>query len=143
MKGLKVNTRAVSVLELVLAFSLLGLLFLFVLNLLPTTGLVERRAQHQSAAANYAREINDFCATRDFGMLADGTYDDANRGPFGDLLAARTLDDTVVLSATVVIEPVNPIPRNRLLRARITVSWPERGGDRSVTTERRVSAVLK
>lgn len=128
---------------MVLALAILGLISLFVLNLLPSSALVNRRAEHQTAAAGWVRELVDFASATDFDQFRNGTYDQTSPGPFQTLLSDRRLGDTVVLSAQAVVSRVDTIPRNRLLRLQVTVSWDERGRRLSVTTERRIAAVLK
>ncbi len=135
--------RGVSLLEMVLALAILGLIGLFLMNLLPSAALVNRRAEHQTAAAGWARELVDFAAATDFDQFRNGTYDKNNPGPFDTLLADRTQGDTVVLSAQAEVSRVPGVPRRRLFKLRVTVSWNERGRALSVTTERRFSAVLK
>lgn len=136
--------RGLSLLEVVLSASLIGLIFIFLLNIFPASMLGVRQAEHRLAAQAQAQRLLDEASARGFDRLGvNGDYTASNPGPFAGIIDDQKSEDGVVLSSRVVVSDVNPIPRNRLARVRVLVTWTERERPQVVTREIQVSALRR
>lgn len=132
-----------SLVETILAVSLVGLIIVFLLGLLPSSGFMVRQAEQQLSASSYAEEILAELGSVPFSTLkgALGTLSPDSPGFLGDKLSLRRLSDSTVLAPEVALSPVDP--PNRLVQAVVTVRWRSGQRDRSVRLLRRYSSVLR
>ncbi len=136
--------RGFSLIEVILSASLLGLIFLFLLGVLPSTGLMVRRAEHQREATNLAQLLIAQAEATSFEQLenlAGQTLDRNNPALFGELLDPAPLADATRLEPVVTIERMPPV--DRLLQMRVTVSWQVGPRTHQVTMLRQLSSVRR
>lgn len=135
--------RAMSLVEAIIALSLVGLIFLFLLGLLPSSAFVVRRSEQQLAALSYAEEIIARLSSLPFeGLKASlGTLSPDSAGILAGHLEKRRLEDDTLLVPEVVLGSVSPV--NRLLEARVKVSWQSNHKELQITMFRRFSSILR
>ncbi len=132
-----------SLVEVILAVSLIGLIILFLFGLLPSTGMMVRQGERQVAAVTYAKEILAELESQPFGALkgAVGTLTPSSPGILSGVLEERRMPDETLLKPTVTITSVPPV--DHLVQASVKVEWPGRGKTNDLLIVRRFSAVLK
>ena len=132
-----------SLVEMILAVSLVGLIVLFLLGLLPSSGFLVRQAEHQVSATNYAEEIMAELGSLPFEVLKRGvgTLTPENPGVLGNRLEERKLLDSTLLRPEVIIASVDP--PNRLIQASVTIRWSTGQRNPSFRLVRRFSSVLR
>ncbi|MEW6278458.1 MAG: hypothetical protein AB1758_07555 [Candidatus Eremiobacterota bacterium] len=139
--------RGMSLAELILTATLLALIFIFLLNILPTTMMSIRQAEHRIRASAVAQAILDECASGPFRDLqANATYIPGSPGPLGAMLGRQDLrmDDGVVLQPTLEVSAgAAGVPRDRLARVRVIVTWQERGRQLRVIRELKISCLQR
>ena len=134
--------RGVSLVEVVMAASLLSLVMLFLFNIIPASAIATRGAEHRLAADSLAQSVLDQAASLPFGSLVDGTYDAASPGLLG--LADQRLEDGTLLVVRATISPSpGGAPRTRLLLVRVEVTWRERTRNPVLVRELQLSAVRR
>lgn len=110
--------RGVSLVEVIVAVTLLALVGVFVLNLLPTSALAVRQAEHRIAAVQLSQSLLAEAALGPYDALALGEQD----------LPPVPLDDQVVLKPVrqvmAVTGPHAEDPAH-VRRVRIVVRWTE------------------
>lgn len=130
--------RGVSLVEVIVAVSLLSLVGVFVLNILPTSALAVRQAEHRVAAVQLCQSLLAEAALEPFDSLAMGEQ----------ALPPLTLDDQVVLKPVrQVMAVAGPQPEDpdQVRRVRIVVRWTEARNTRTqeVWQEQWVSRVRR
>ncbi len=132
-----------SLVETILAVSLVGLIILFLLGLLPSSGFLVRQAEQQLSATNYAEEIMAELGSVPFAVLKGGvgTLTAQSPGFLAGKLEDRALADSTVLRPEVVIASVDP--PNRLVQATVTIRWSSGRREPSFRMVRRFSSVLR
>lgn len=135
--------QAMSLVEAIIALSLVGLIFLFLLGLLPSSAFVVRRSEQQLAALSYAEEIIARLSSLPFEELKAslGTLSPDSAGILTGHLEKRRLEDDTLLVPEVVLGSVNPV--SRLLQAKVKVSWRSNHKDLQITVFRRFSSILR
>lgn len=117
--------RGVSLLELVVAISLLYLVVTFVLQLLPTNLYFMIRSQSRLVADNLAGSELQTQVHRPFSDLTIGLSQN---------LPEVTLNSKVYTSQLEVLAAASE-DKNHLRLVRITVSWQDRGATRNLVRE--------
>lgn len=133
-------------LELIFTATLLALVFMVMLNLVPTAMMSVRQGEHRVAANALAQAIVDECETMHFRHLqADRTYIPGSPGAVGAMLTrqARDLEDGTVLEPTLEVAGLPGYNRRSIAHLRLTIAWQEKTGRRSLTREMDVSSVLR
>jgi hypothetical protein len=136
--------RGASLIEIILAVSLVGLIILFLFGLLPSTGLLTRQAEHQVSANQYAKELTARLGSVSFSTLkaAEGApLTPSAPGFLGPSLEVRKLSDTTLLTPEVTIQSVPPV--DRLVQATIVVRWKTGRRNKEHRIVRRYSSVLR
>ena len=129
--------------EVILAVSLTGLIILFLLGLLPSIGLLGQKAEHQVTASHFAQELMVEANSRDFDTLkaSAGTLTVTNPGVFSTELQPRVAEDGTNFVPQIVIESLPP--EDYLLQVTVTIRWKVRDVERDFVLRRRRSAVLR
>lgn len=135
--------RGASLVELVLTISLLAVVFLLILNLVPSVIFGGVEARHRLQAGQIAGELLDTCAARPFTALQLGTYNPTNPGRLAGYLNDVTTDDQVTFHPEVTISSVTGLDPKHLKRVRATVRWRERNKDLHVARVRSVSGIRR
>lgn len=140
--------RALSLVEVIFTVSVLALVFMVLLNVLPTSILSVRKSEHRLTAGSVAQAVLDECRSAPFEYWeADNSYDTASPAPVGPLLqrCRRTLADGVVFEPKMQVGPVtgSGAPRATLAQIRVTVVWTARNESLSLVRELRLSPVLR
>lgn len=138
--------RGLSLLELIFTATLLALVFMVMLNLLPSAMMSVRQSEHRVRASALAQAIMDELSSMSYTDLEqDRTYIIGSPGDIGAMLARqeRTLDDGTVLEPTLEVSGVAGISRRSLAHVRLTLSWKERTGPRALVRELDISSVLR
>lgn len=138
--------RGLSLLELIFTASLLALVFMVMLNVVPTAMMSVRQGEHRVAANALAQSIMDECQTMHFQPFrADRTYIPGSPGVVGAMLdrQPRTLEDGTVFEPTLEVSGIAGFERRSLAHIRLTIAWKEKVGRRSITRELDLSSVLR
>lgn len=132
-----------SLVETILAVSLIGLIILFLFGLLPSSAYMMRQAEQQMSATSYAEEIVAHLASSSFESLKNGVgvLTPAAPGILGSRLSDRTLADSTVLRPQVELTAVDPV--DSLVQAVVTISWTTGRRNPSFRMVRRFSSVLR
>jgi hypothetical protein len=132
-----------SLVEVILAVSLIGLIILFLFGLLPSSGFMVRRAEQQMSATSYAEELMAELGSVSFETLKAGVgvLTPASPGILAGRLSDRELSDHTVLHPQVDLQPVDPV--ERLVQATVTISWTAGRRRPSFRLVRRFSSVLR
>jgi hypothetical protein len=135
--------RGASLVEVILTVSLAGLVILFLLGLLPSTGLLSRQAEHQVQAGHYAGEILAKLESKSFQSLkrSAGTLTPDSPGLLGAELEARRLDDSTVLQPEVTIASIPPT--DYLVQVSVLIRWNVGEHRRDYRLVKRVSSVAR
>lgn len=135
--------RGVSLVEMILALALTGLVIVFFLGLLPTTALMQRRAEQQVAATYYAKELSAHLESTAFARLkaSTGALTPAAPGVLEGALQERKLDDGTILVPEVQLRLLPPA--DRLVEATITVRWQSGRKNLTHRTVRNFSSILR
>jgi prepilin-type N-terminal cleavage/methylation domain-containing protein len=135
--------RGFSLVELILAVSLVGLIVVFLLGLLPSGAIMIRQAEQQISATGYAQEIMAHLCSVSFETLRDGagTLTPENPGFLGDRLSSRKLSDSTVLNPTVELRTADP--SDHLMEAVVTIRWTTGRRNPQFRAVRRFSSVLR
>ena len=117
------KTRGVSLIEIIVALSLVGLIILFLFGLLPSTGLLSQQAEHQAHATALADELlaRLDCLAFDTLESNQGTLNQSNQGPLDPHLSERVLKDGTRMVPEVTLESIPP--SDHLIQAVIVVRW--------------------
>ncbi|MCA9781358.1 MAG: prepilin-type N-terminal cleavage/methylation domain-containing protein [Candidatus Eremiobacteraeota bacterium] len=117
------RTRGVSLIEIIVALSLVGLIILFLFGLLPSTGLLSQQAEHQAHATALADELLTRLDCLAFDTLESnqGTLNQSNQGPLNPYLSERVLKDGTRMVPEVTLELIPP--SDHLIQAVIVVRW--------------------
>lgn len=134
--------RGISLVELVLSFSLLAMVFLVVLNLVPMVVFGELEARHRLLALNRAGELLDTCSAGPFSHLQPGTYDAAAPGPMIGYLNDFT-EDSITYRSILDVENVPGILPKHAKRVKVRVVWEERRKSLQVARVRTISAIRR
>ncbi len=132
-----------SLVEVIIATSLIGLIILFLFGLLPSSGFMVRQAEQRTGATLYAEEIVAELASMPFGLLkgAVGVLTPTAPGPLGGRLVERTLADGTVLRPRVEMTALDP--PDRLMQALVVVEWTSGRRPLEFRMVRRFSSVLR
>ena len=105
-----------SLIEVIVALSLVSLVTLFLFGLLPSTGLLSQQSEQQTFAASLADEIVAHLDTTGFDRLHDnlGTWSPTNPGPFSPYLTERTMKDGMLQNG--FISPVCQFEQLNIVR---------------------------
>lgn len=143
VRGRSVRDSGLSLVEVIIATSLIGLILLFLFGLLPSSGFMVRQAQQRTGATLYAEEIVAQMASMPFDSLkgAVGTLTPSAPGPLGGRLKDRTLADGAVLRPRVEMSALSP--PDRLLQAVVVVEWTSGQRPLEFRLVRRFSSVLR
>lgn len=136
--------RGTSLIEMIFAISLIGLIVLFLFGLIPSAGLLGRQAEQQLSATDLAKEIDAHLGSVAFQTLktADGKVLNSAAPEFlENVLEERELSDRTVLRPEVALRSLPP--NDRLIQATITVRWRTREKERVYTLVKRYSSVLR
>lgn len=117
--------------ETILALSLLSVLLILLLNLFPTSLRAVRQSEQRLLATGLARSLLEEQTARPFASLTPGPL---------PALPERTLEKTSFQPALEIFQPPDSDPRY-LRGIRATVSWLEGGRDNEVVQEVWVSSV--
>jgi type II secretory pathway pseudopilin PulG len=130
-----------SLIEVIIALSLVSLVILFLFGLLPSTGLLTQQAEQQTFAASLADEIIAHLDSTGFNRLRDnpGTWNPGNPGPFSSYLTERTMKDGTRMTPEVTIESIPPT--DHLVQAIVTVRWQTQRRSLEHRVVRRISSV--
>lgn len=118
------SLRGFSLMEVVLAASLLSLVFLFMLDIFPASLLGVHKGEHRLDASAQAEDILDACRASPFASLQPGSYTVGSPG--GWPMARETLADGTVLTPALAISTVPGFDPKRLLQLTVTVRWNQR-----------------
>ena len=137
------RNRGFSLIEIIVAISLIGLIVLFLFGLLPSTGLLGQQAEQQMGAAAYADELLARLDSMSFRTLKTniGTLNEANPGPLDDHLIPRVMKDGTRFTAEVTLQALPPA--DRVVQATIVVRWQTQRRSLEHRLVRRFSAVLR
>ena len=136
--------RGISLIEVIFAVSLVGLIILFLFGLLPSTGLMTRQAEQQVQATQYGKELEARLGSVAFTALKKNVgapLTPANPGILGPALEVRHLSDGTDLHPEVQLEE-RP-PAGRLIQAVITITWTNGEKKRTHRTVQRYSSVVR
>jgi len=130
-----------SLIEVIVALSLVSLVILFLFGLLPSTGLLSQQSEQQTFAASLVDEIVAHLDTTGFDRLHDnlGTWNPSNPGPFSAYLTERTMKDGTRMVPEVIIESIPPT--DHLVQAIVTVRWQTQRRSLEHRVVRRISSV--
>lgn len=137
------SVGGLSLVEVIIATSLIGLILMFLFGLLPSSGFMARQAEQRTGATLYAEEIVAELGSLPFEAMkgAAGELTPASPGPLGGRLVERTLADSTVLRPRVELTALDP--PDRLLQAVVVVSWTSGRRSLEFRLVRRFSSVLK
>lgn len=135
--------RGFSLIEIIVAISLVGLIVLFLFGLLPSTGLLGQQAEQQMGAVSYADEILARLDSMSFGRLKDnlGVLTPEDPGPLAPHLTQRVLADGTRLTPEVTLQAL--APTDHLVQANIVIRWNTQRRSLEHRLVRRFSAVLR
>ena len=136
--------RGASLVEVILAISLIGLIILFLFGLLPSTALLTRQAEQQVGATRYAEQILAHLGSVSFADLksANGvTLTPSVPGRLAGLLEDRVLDDKTVLHPSVTFQTLPP--NERLVQVTVLVEWSAGRRQKAYRSVRSFSSVLR
>ena len=134
--------RGLSLLEVILTSSLLGLCALFLLGVLPGAMLSVRQSEHRIGASALAKAILDECAAGPFADLSVGVFELSSPGALGDMLRRQQyqLDDQTLLNPRLEISNLTP---ETLRKLKVTVKWRERNTDFEIIRELKLSSLQR
>jgi hypothetical protein len=135
--------RGASLVELVLTISLLAIVFLVILNLVPSVIFGGVEARHRLLAGQIAGEILDTCAAGPFSNLQIGTYSPSNPGRLAGYLNDVTSEDQVVFRPEVTVAAVSGLQPKHVKRVLAVVRWKERNKELHVARVRSISGVRR
>ena len=130
--------------EVILAISLVGLVVLFLLGLLPSTGLLTREAEHQLSATQFAKEIDAHLGSLAFQTVrgaAPASLTVDSPAFLAGTLVPRRLSDSTTLEPTVELPPAPP--DDKLVQAAIVIRWKVGERDKSYRLVKRYSAIVR
>lgn len=135
------HPRALSLVELIIALSLVGLIIIFLFGLFPSTGLLTRQSEQQLAATEYAGEILARLDSMSFETLkaGAGTLTTTAPGILGEHLTEKVLSDKTVLSPEVSLRSVPPA--EHLVQSVVVIRWQTRRRAQEYRVVRNFSSV--
>lgn len=135
--------RGISLLELTVTTSLLVVVFLVLINLLPSMIYAGTQARHRMAATALAGEILDQCSAGPYERLQVGVWTPAAAGPLAGYLQDQVLDDQVVLSPQVRVAAVTGFDLANLVQVTVTVRWQHRRRNLEQSRLRRIASIRR
>lgn len=135
--------RGISLLELTVTTSLLVVVFLVLINLLPSMVFAGAQARQRMAATSLAGEILDHCSAGPYERLQVGVWTPAAPGPFAGYLQDQTLEDQIVLRPQVTVTSVTGFDVEKLVQVTVVVRWQHRRRDLEQTRLRRIAAIRR
>ena len=123
----KPNLKGFNLVEIVVAFGLLSVMVAIFFNLIPSSALAAKRAENRLTAGNIAQSEIEKLRNLAFDklVLENGKKREALRGTTRFQLTSSVSD----------VAGQNP---NHLKLVQVTVSWPERNKDQTLSHELRV-----
>ena len=117
------KARGVSLVEIIVALSLVGLIVLFLFGLLPSTGLLSQQAEHQAHATSVVEELVARLDSLAFDDLESnlGMLNSANQGLLDPHLSERVLKDGTRMVPEVTLQAIPPT--DHLIQAVVVVRW--------------------
>lgn len=135
--------RGLTLAELTLTASLLAIVFLVILNLVPSAIYSGVESRHRLDAQALAGQLLDTCSARPFSKLQVGTYDPTSPGNLAGYLVDVTTSDQVVLQPRVDISLVTGVAADKLKKVKVTVVWRERNRQCRSVRVRQISCVRR
>lgn len=120
------RVRGVSLIELIIALSLVGLIIIFLFGLLPSTGLLGQQSEQQMAAAAYGDELLARLDSMSFQTLKGGlgTLTPEAPGILGEHLKVRAIGDSTKLVPEVQLRSL--APTDHLVQGLVVIRWQTR-----------------
>lgn len=136
--------RGISILEVVVAVNLAGLLVVFLIGLIPYSVLSLKRSGHAIIAANLAERMMEEIRRTNFSDILPGTYPPSVAPafpppPYPSLpvsITSNGFSDTRVYNFRILVTPATDIsgsPLTDVKSVTVTVTWNERLSDRGVS----------